>query len=79
MILFARPWRSVGGVHRRGATWRSWRVLLFTRPWRVLLACVLTAAGLGLWLLQRSATAECRLVPVGGKANGCHCTQRIEP
>jgi hypothetical protein len=45
----------------------------------VLLACGLTAAGLGLWLFQRSATAECRLVPVGGKTNGCHCTQRIEP
>ena len=75
MIAFAR-------------SWRSWHVLSFARSWgswrsrrsrRVLLACVLSAAGLGLWLFQRSATAECRLVPVGGKTNGCHCTQRIEP
>jgi hypothetical protein len=51
----------------------------FARPWRVLLAGVLTAAGLGLWLLRRPATAECHLVPVGGKTNGCHCTERIEP
>ena len=54
-------------------------MIRFLRLRRVILACVLVAASVGLWLLQRPATAQCRLVPVGGKANECHCTQRIEP